>query len=340
MIKRLSAPMWAIVLSVAICLMFLAVPFANSAYAYSENDTVYLGGTPLGIEAVSENFIVTEIVNVTTTEGCFSPALQSGILKGDILELLNGKRIKDIPQFNAEIQNADEDVTITVRRGDILTDFKVKPAYDIAQNMKKVGLMLKNEIAGIGTLTFISKDNRYGALGHMILDSFGYGGIYSNGYVYNCTIGGFHRAEGNTPGGLRGKIDYTAKIGTIDKNVFCGIYGEINTNSQALTEIEVGLRDTVKSGKAQIYTTIEGDMPKFYDIEIIKAVKQNSPSDKGMVIRIVDKELKNTTGGILQGMSGSPIIQNGKLIGAVTHVFTADSTKGYGIYIDWMLPNA
>ncbi len=341
MFKKISAPTLVLILSAAIIVvMIISVPFAGAVYAYSENDTVYLGGTPLGIEAISEYFIVSEIVNVTTKDGCFSPALQSGIVKGDILVLLNGKRIENIVQFNAEIQNSENEVTLTVRRGDVLTDFVVVPAYDIAQNQKKIGLMLKNEIAGIGTLTFITKENRYGALGHMIVDSFGYGGIYSYGNVYDCNIGGFHRAEGNTPGELRGKIDYSTKTGTIDKNIFCGIYGEMNSYAHELKEIEIGLRDTVKSGKAQIYTTIDGVTPRFYEIEIIKAVKQNSPSDKGMVIRIVDKDLKNTTGGILQGMSGSPIIQDGKLIGAVTHVFTADSTKGYGIYIDWMLPNA
>lgn len=317
----------------------LAVTMGGTVFA-EQAETVYLGGTPIGISAKSDELIVSEIINVTTSEGSYSPAYQSGIVKGDIIAMVNNVRVTDINTFNEAIQSADNEVVITVRRQNTLTDIIVKPAFDLAQNSKKIGLLLKNEIAGIGTLTFVTKNNRYGALGHLITDSFGYGEIYTGGNIYDCTVTGFNPASEDAPGELRGSIDYNKVAGTINKNIFCGIFGYSDLTTENLHEINLGRREEVVNGKAQILTTIDGKEPKLYDIEIIKAVKQTQPADKSMVIRITDKELKKTTGGILQGMSGSPIIQKGKLIGAVTHVFTSDSTKGYGIYVDWMLPNA
>lgn len=345
MLKRFSrhAVILALILTLAVAItgtLFIGGENFSAAYAANEDNKVFLGGIPIGINAKSEQLIVSEIFNVTTKDGSYSPALQSGILKGDIIMGVNAKKISDISEFNDIVNKAESEVILTVKRGENLFDVIVNPAFDIAQNAKKIGLLVKNEINGIGTLTFMNKNNYYGALGHMIMDGFGNGGIYSSGTVYKCSVTGFQRATENEAGELRGRIDYSASVGTINKNIFCGIYGEINENALNLPEIELGRRDTVKSGKAQIYTTINGELPQFYDIEIIKAIKQKEPSDKGLVIRVTDKELKKTTGGILQGMSGSPIIQNGKLVGAVTHVFTTDSTKGYGIYIDWMLPNA
>lgn len=317
----------------------LTVTMGGTVFA-EQGETVYLGGTPIGISAKSDELIVSEIINVTSTEGSYSPAYQSGIVKGDIIAMVNNVRVTDINTFNEVIQSSDNGVVITVRRQNIMTDIIVKPAFDLAHNSKKIGLLLKNEIAGIGTLTFVTKNNRYGALGHMITDSFGYGEIYTNGNIYDCTVTGFNPASEDAAGELRGSIDYNNEAGTIDNNIFSGIFGNSDLSTENMREIQLGRREEVVNGKAQILTTINGKEPKLYDIEIIKAVKQSQPADKSMVIRITDKELKRTTGGILQGMSGSPIIQKGKLVGAVTHVFTSDSTKGYGIYVDWMLPNA
>lgn len=310
---------------------------SSFAYAKDNTDVVYLGGMPIGISAISENLIVSEIVNVVSNDGSYSPAYQSGVLKGDMILSVNGVEVRDLASFNEAVGNDGKAISIKVQRNADTLSFVVQPVMDLTQNSFKIGLLLKNELSGIGTMTFITKNNKYGALGHMIFDEYGYGGVYSSGYIYGCNITGYNVATEKQPGELRGTIDYVEHAGTICENAFCGLYGEFNFDKSNLQTIEVGHRNEVKNGKAHIYTTIEGNTPKLYEIEIIKAVSQDEPAEKGMVIRITDKELKKKTGGILQGMSGSPIIQNGKLIGAVTHVFTTDSTKGYGIYVDWML---
>ena len=141
-------------------------------------------------------------------------------------------------------------------------------------------------------------------------------------------------------GELKGYFERKEQIGAIDKNNDYGIFGYINDfNYKKYPLIEVGSKEDVTSGKAYIYTSIKGSVPKRYEIEIIKNINQSSPNQKGLVIRVTDKELLGTTGGIVQGMSGSPIVQNSKLVGAVTHVFINDPTRGYGIYIDWMINN-
>ncbi len=201
---------------------------------------------------------------------------------------------------------------------------------------KKIGLWLRDGISGIGTLTYVDPSNmRYGALGHPIDESTEYIG----GAIYGANIYGYIKGEKGKAGELSGSYDPSDVIGSIDKNNKFGIFGKYRGDIASKEMIPLGSKSTVKPGKAHIYTTIDGCCSKRYEIEIIKCNVQNKADSKGMVIRITDKELLERTNGILQGMSGSPIIQNGKLIGAVTHVFINDPTKGFGMYIDFMLPN-
>ena len=316
------------------------------AYALNEGDNnsdiVFLGGNPIGIISDSKDgLVVTEVVNITTESGSFSPALKAGIKKGDLIFSANGEKIYDIESFNKTIESSVSPIILGIIREDKGITITIEPVFDLIANRKKIGLMLKNNIAGIGTLTYVTKSNNFGALGHQIVDGFGHGNIYKNGLIFLCDITGYKVAISNTPGELIGKINTEySPIGTISENKFCGIFGEITDDSfpPNKTPIEVGSKDSVMPGKAYICTTINGSEPQRYEIEIVKTFNQTSPNEKSMVLRITDKRLLSTTKGILQGMSGSPIIQNDKLIGAVTHVFTNDSTMGYGIYIDWMLP--
>ena len=322
-----------------ILLTLTAASFFNistfDAVAYDSTETVYLGGFPVGIAAYSDNFIVSEIINVTTAEGSFSPALKGGLSKGDIILFLNGEKISDITRFNEIVASSDK-VVVTVRRGETVADFTIIPAFDLAQNQKKLGMQIKNMLNGIGTMTFICKNGRYASLGHLISDEFGNSAIYNKGNIFSCNIVGYGVADEQGPGALRGNVDFADKIGDIDVNSFKGLYGRYSQSVEGLQEIEVCKASLVKPGKAYIYTTISGSTPKYYEIDIVRTFSQEVPSEKSMVIRVVDKALKQSTGGILQGMSGSPIIQDGKLVGAVTHVFNSDSEKGYGIYAEWM----
>ena len=306
-----------------------------SAYASDKSNTVILGGTPIGIIADSNGLVVNELINVTSNKGSFSPALKAGIKKGDVILSVNGENITNIADFNDTIQSSNGYISLKIKREDQEIVVNVFPEFDIVNNSKKIGLAVKNNIAGIGTMTY-RKNNHFAALGHRIGDAFGNDYIYHKGKIYECEITGYNRATENTPGELVGKIYFDQPIGTIEKNTFSGIYGENKIETSEEIAIEMGSKNDVTPGKAFIYTTINGEKPQKYEIEIIKKTQQNSPAEKGMVIRVTDKKLLETTGGILQGMSGSPIVQNEKLIGAVTHVFTNDSKIGYGIYIDWM----
>ena len=314
----------------------ITLPF--SAHAM---ESVYLGGYPIGITAESDGLIVKEFINVTTPNGSFSPALQAGLKKGDVIVEINGKKPMDLKQLQNEISVETEYITVKVLRNNKEILYNVKPEKDLTQNERKIGLILKKDIAGIGTMTYVTQNGRYGALGHRIGDSFGNDFIYSHGKIYNCEISGYKTATSDVPGELIGKIFQNEEIGSIEKNSFCGIFGIHDAKNKTGTRINIplGHKEKVHPGKATIYTTTQGNTPKEYNIEIIRAFSQETPAEKSMVIRVTDKTLLSTTKGILQGMSGSPILQDGKLIGAVTHVFTNDTTMGYGIYIDWMIDN-
>ena len=307
----------------------------------NNRESVFIGGTPIGIVTKANKLVVAEFVDVVTIDGAYSPAMRAGIIKGDLIISVDGIQIDNLFQLNDIITNSIKEVVVIVLRSNEEHCFKVLPVEDLTQNCKKIGIKCKGELSGIGTLTFIKSDNRYGALGHFIADEYGYSEIYQKGNIYNTNIDGFIKGEEGKAGELKGSIDFSApSIGTIDKNILTGIYGTIDEKLKLDRKCyEIASRDEIKVGKAQIYTTIEGKTPKFYDIEVVKKEKQEGLLDKSMVIRITDKTLLDATGGILQGMSGSPIIQNDKIIGAVTHVFINNPALGYGVYADWMIDN-
>lgn len=314
----------------------------DPAQAESYQNTVYLGGTPMGVVAKSDGVTIVNITDVATANGTVSPSKQGGLEKGDLIIKIDTYDIKCPEDIAKALASRPECVKMmVVRCGNSLT-FSVRPAEDINTKTLKLGLHVKNELAGVGTLTYVRADTkRFGGLGHMIFESDRNKDIYKFGHIYGCSIEGIVKGEAGRAGELRGSFNrYGDFSGKIDKNLFCGIYG---VAEQSLYDkrplIAVGSRNEVIPGKAYIYTTVSGNKPDKYEIEIVKAMSQNEPCDKSMVIRVTDKRLLDITGGIVQGMSGSPIIQNGKLIGAVTHVFINDLTRGYGIYTDWMLNN-
>ena len=321
-------------------IFFCGIIFTNNNNVYAQaaenNKKVYLGGKPIGIHAISPYFVVTDFVNVVTSEGSFSPAQRAGLEKGDVILSFNGQNPTDIDGIK-QIIALNKNIDLVVRRKSEIIKMSIDPINDIRQNHPSIGIMVKNDLSGIGTVTYVRKDGRFGALGHPISDQNGYCDIYQKGKVYECLIFGYNRAKKNQPGELIGQIETNKPLGTFDSNTVSGILGAYYTPPTEGMLVETAPRNEVKPGKASIYTTIDGQIPTLYDIEIIKTTQQDTEKEKSMVIRVTDKELLRKTGGILQGMSGSPILQNGKLVGAVTHVLTADSTMGYGIYIDWMM---
>lgn len=314
------------------------------AYAYGTNDTVYLGGTPIGVVAGSDKLLVIETRFVITRDGARKPEGIEQLLPGDLLVSLNGITVSSAQDIGKIINGSKEEsfTLIVLREGEQIA-ITVKPLLDIVENNRKLGIIVKSEIAGIGTLTYVRMDNkRFGGLGHQIFDEYSRGkAIYNKGNLYSANILGVVKGEAGKAGELRGTFRRSEAVsGSVDRNIFTGVFG---TSENILYDkrplISLGNRSMVQPGTAYIYTTLDGCEPRKYEIEIVKATRQNYAEDKSMVIHVTDKILLEKTGGICQGMSGSPIVQNGRLIGAVTHVFINDPTRGYGIYIDWMLPN-
>lgn len=330
-------------LSILVLCCFVGIFGTSIDYIYAEtaDRQVYLGGQSIGIVAKTDGVIISGIVDVITKDGLMSPARNSGILVGDIILEIDNVKISSDKEISKAIQNKSK-VTLLIERGGTKQSIEIEPALDMISNTNKLGMMVKNEINGIGTLTYVRADNyRFGALGHPISEpELHLKYEFNKGILCESTILGVNKGEAGKAGSIKGKINPLVKMGNLDKNTLYGIFGNyIPSYLKDMQKIKTGKRDTVKMGAAKIYTSIDGKEPKYYDIEIVKCENQDKPDEKSMVIRVTDKELIDKTGGIVQGMSGSPIVQNGRLIGAVTHVFLNDATKGYGIYIDWMIEN-
>ena len=327
-----------LVLSIAL----LLAPTTGLATAKAEQ-TAYLGGIPIGIGLAENGLIVTGFVDVITDEGAVCPARGREILTGDLVIAINGISVANATDLASVLQRSKGEVTLKLKRGEQRLEVTLTPATDSLTGLKKMGLTLKNGINGIGTMTFILPESlKFGSLGHGIIDiDTGKPFVTDAGSIYQCRINGFKRPENGKAGELTGSfVNRSAPIGKITKCNTFGVYGIADHIAiEGLMTIPIATRKEVKTGAAYIYSTISGETPKRYEIEIVKTASQRSPQEKSMLLRVVDEELLRETGGILQGMSGSPIVQNGKLVGAVTHVLVNDSTLGYGLYLDWMLEN-
>ena len=329
--KKTTAKMW--------LKLFGIIPIRQIEVELTEGEEVYLGGIPLGFAIKTQGLLVVgtgSVQNQNTKE-------ESKIKPGDFVLKINDQDLAtsdDVPKILANLLE-NQPANLMVLRDNKILEITVNPVRDTATGNLKLGLWVKNDASGIGTLTFIkADDNHFGALGHAITD-YETGAVIpvASGNIYKCSQVGINRAEKNNPGELRCVfLQGINKKGSIEKNTPFGVYGDV-TELESLADFnrtaEIGSRLTIKTGKAHILSSVSGVLEE-YEIEIIKTVFQPENDDKSFVFRVTDKRLLDLTGGIVQGMSGSPIIQNGKLVGATTHVFVSDPTKGYGIYADWM----
>lgn len=307
---------------------------------------VYLGGNPLGFTLTCEGVVVVAISNVMTPEGDRKPTQNSDIKEGDILYSLNGRIIEsaaDIEQIINNKETQGKTLEAEVLRGKNKHKTQIKPELDTLSEKYKLGLWIRDNAAGVGTLTYIRKDNkRFGALGHPVCDiDTGSKMHIKTGNIFNCNIVGISKGKRGTPGELRGMFLKSGKsLGVLDKNSDVGVYGKFEANAAKYTnnrQAKTATKNQVKTGKAKILCTLSGTVPDFYDIDIVKI--NYADNKKNMVIRITDDRLLEKSGGIVQGMSGSPIVQNEALVGAMTHVFVNDPTKGFAVYIDYMVNN-
>lgn len=308
-----------------------------------KGEQVYLGGYPLGITIDGNGVKVIGLNEFISDNGkVVCPAIESGIRINDTVVEIDGIVIHNSVKLS-EIANASEGKSISIKyiRQGQTYNTTIVPQRDLSTGMYRLGLWTRDSSSGVGTLTYIKKDLQFGSLGHPIFDNEGKMVPVTEGSVFQCKINGVVKGQKGSAGELKGSFDFNDKIGSVYLNNKFGVYGNFSRlpDYQPMQLIDVAAVSEVKQGKAYVYCTLEGAQRDCYEIEIVKAVNQTSKEDKGMVLRVTDPRLLDKTGGIVQGMSGSPIVQNGKLVGAVTHVFINDPTKGYGVYAQWMLDN-
>ena len=321
----------------AASLAVLGTGFAADA---GEGEYVMLGGQPVGIALRAEGLIVTAVGGVTTEEGEVFPLEGSGIEAGDIVVSVGGEQADNFYAFGKSVAGAGGEIELGVLSDGERRTVKVTPAREAASGKKRLGLVLKEDVGGIGTLTFVTERGAYAALGHTVADGeTGLSSELSRGAVYPTTVEGVIKSESGKAGGLSAAVNrLRPPLGRNFLNTPIGIYGAAEVG--AGRRIRVAERGEAHPGRAQVITTLSGSVPEAYDVDIVKSVTQHEKAEKGLVIKVRDRELLQKAGGIVQGMSGSPIVQDGLLVGAVTHVFVSDPTRGYGVHARFMLEEA
>ncbi len=316
--------------------LFGLLPLKTVDVLCAKDKQVRLGGFPIGLVMNLDGVLVDEIGYVETAAG--KVCISGGIRSGDLILNLDATKITSAKDIIAFMENYEggEKIKVTLNRNGKITQTNISPLIDELSGKYRLGLWVRDTVSGVGTTSFIKSDNTFASLGHGIAVNDCVLPV-SGGKAYNCDIAGVNKGSKGVPGELKGVLKNTdTPIGEIYKNTDYGVYGHFNSNADIPEKYyHIGSRINVRNGKAKIYTTV-GGTADFYDVEIIRAMPQSERADRSMVIRVTDKRLLDLSGGIVRGMSGSPIIQNDMIIGALTHVFVNDPTKGYGLYLDWM----
>ena len=309
---------------------------------------VYPGGQPVGVKLNTKGVLVVALSDIQGNDGVLkSPAAVAGVQIGDSILKINDNTINSSEELAKYVNYSEgKEMSFLIDRKGIESKKKVLPIISTKDNKYKIGLWVRDSTAGVGTLTFYDENSgAFGALGHPITDlDTGTTLAINKGEIVSSSIINIKKGVRGNPGELKGIfVDEDTILGNISKNTECGIFGTSSTkliNNIAKEPLSIALRTEIKEGPAKILTTLDGNEPKYYDIQIEKLLAQDIPGPKSMIIKITDQELLDKTGGIVQGMSGSPIIQNNKIVGAVTHVLVNRPDVGYGIYIEWMLKDA
>ncbi|MBQ2740068.1 MAG: SpoIVB peptidase [Clostridia bacterium] len=324
--------------------MFLAAASFSAAApsvanAYAQTAEVYIGGIPAGFTLSTGGAQVLGFCDVITESGKRSPASEAGLRAGDLIVAINGIKVETISEMNEILaKNGEKALKCKVLRGEESIEFSILPGKDKGSERYKIGVLIRDGVSGIGTVTYIDKQSgRFGALGHAVMGEKESPLSLTNGEMYLCSIVGVSRGLKGKAGELRGMFLAEKSLGQAEKLCTCGIYGKISDKFKTKDmPTAKATAANAKPGKASIYSTVSGEEPKEYSIEIVK-VDLGQKDNKNFVVKITDEKLIEETGGIVQGMSGSPILQNGTLVGAITHVFVNDPTRGYGIAIEQML---
>ncbi len=311
----------------------------------SEETLLIPGGQPIGVTLYTKGVLVVDISDVVSADGThLSPSKDAGIKKGDLITFFNESPVSDVEDLSVAISTScGKKSSVTINRDNKEKKLLITPTFSKTDEDFKIGAWVKDAASGIGTITFYNpKTKEFAALGHAIYDNQTNEIVpISGGSILPSSIVSVEKSEKGIPGELNGVFDESVTpIGKITKNTELGIFGTAEKAPfSSVDPLLVAYRDEVKTGKAFIFSCIDGENTNKYEIEILRIFPKSLSPQKGMVIKITDKNLIEKTGGIVRGMSGSPIIQNAKLVGAVTHVFVNDPTRGYGIFIENMLNN-
>ena len=301
-------------------------------------------GRAVGIKLFSDGVLVVGMSELETGQGSVNPGRDSGLKTGDVITHVNGQEVDTVEQVQTILkEEGQHPLTLRASRSGTVVQLSAQ-AVETGQGNYKLGVWLRDSMAGIGTMTFWDPDsNTFGALGHGINDvDTAQLMPMEAGTIMYATVSDVKRGQAGDPGELHGIFDVKRDLGSLSSNTPCGIYGVLTDASDfpLHQQMEVARFEDVKLGKASILSNIAGDTVQEYDVEITKIYPTSPEETRNMMIKVTDPDLLSQTGGIVQGMSGSPICQNGKLVGAVTHVLINDPTKGYGIFIENMLDAA
>lgn len=309
------------------------IPVHETRVNVVEERTLIPGGQAVGVALKTRGVLV-------VSDAAKGRALRAG----DVILSADGKNVESTKALSEQVGTAQTDtVRLEVLRGGqtITVDAQAEP--DPSDGRRKLGVWVRDSTAGVGTLTYIDPANQaYGALGHAIVDA-DTGRLLAarEGAILHASIVGVTKGQSGKAGELKGNfLKAGEQIGSLMENCEYGIYGVLDDMPENLLYpqgLRAGARSAVHTGTASIIATVDADGPQEYGVEIVRCFAQSEPSQKGMILRVTDERLLEKTGGIVQGMSGSPILQDGRIIGAVTHVYLSDATQGYGMYIEWML---
>ena len=309
------------------------IPVHETRVNVVEERTLIPGGQAVGVALKTRGVLV-------VSDAAKGRALRAG----DVILSADGKNVESTKALSEQVGTAQTDtVRLEVLRGGqtITVDAQAEP--DPSDGRRKLGVWVRDSTAGVGTLTYIDPANQtYGALGHAIVDA-DTGRLLAarEGAILHASIVGVTKGQSGKAGELKGNfLKAGEQIGSLMENCEDGIYGVLDDMPENLLYpqgLRAGARSAVHTGTASIIATVDADGPQEYGVEIVRCFAQSEPSQKGMILRVTDERLLEKTGGIVQGMSGSPILQDGRIIGAVTHVYLSDATQGYGMYIEWML---
>lgn len=315
------------------------IPVKTTSIIQSKPKKVSVSGESFGIKLYTDGVIIVGIRDVETDKGKCNPAKEAGLEKGDIIIEINGKKVYSADSVTDILNdNNGNDYKITIKRNGNYKEFLLKPAYSSSQGCYKVGLWVRDSTAGVGTITYYDKSNNtVSALGHPITD------VDTNeimpildGEAVRATVTKIYKSKAGEAGSLC--CEFTNDIiGTLKKNCQSGIYGKYTCTLKNTYEYEVASPNEIVRGPVQILCTIDSGKAKFYNAQISRISYRENKKGKNMVVKITDERLLEKTGGIVQGMSGSPIIQNGKLVGALTHVIVDLPEKGYAIFAQDMV---